>query len=1108
MRYLRSGLLMFCLFLLLVTGFFISAPAPVARAQSDDCTPTGPEIPDNSVDEDCDGWLGTSQSYDIRAGYPRVLLTPEMLDAAVQRMTGPDAREPYSRWFNLIKDREDEYQDVDLVNLALIFKATQDETYLSRFLARRPTSGDPWDDELYGVDLLWDDIPAEAKLNIMQRVSANDDIWYWNAVNQSNADPQDVHWGYHSAYGVQRALAYAGAFAYSEMMAHPDVLAQPEVYNRFNTSNYIRIVEKELGPAGYFHQIENRVAGDPAGNDALPGSFGGMYDNIGYDSSEEAHSVFVLSEFLMLTGEDRYSDMLHDDYRATFYQNMQYPHHFDYTDTDRWCRREGTETHEVARIWYTRTGSSQPNYNAVALTAFLYQDPRMQYYFSEGRQRELCGYAYDGMWWDLIFYDDSLGIEWPASNPTAMYFNGPGLVSMREDWSNEALFAVFVAGEGISRRYEDANSFLLHRKVDIIPHAGARIRNNYDNDKHHWYHVRSLSKNTLKIFDPLESFDIGTGGTIGSLHSGPPLVASDNFGGQLFETPISAYEDCFSTGGCGSNVARYDCSAYPLGVCEVANVTKFEHVPNLYTYAVGDGTAAYTRKINTFEREFLYLRPDVVVIFDRVESVDPSYRKVWTIHTVPPAAGSSTPTATDLGMRQYTDERLVTITDPETVAYLDILLPIENRVTIRGGDTVLTEGHPLGPGQPIAAADILETDIPRWLEIFAVGGDVEGTLTIQGDAEEGNGVVEEITFDGTVQTYVTSAPTAKTGTTLQDTTQHWVPDQWTGYVLRLRGGTSGDVLITGNDEDTLFIGGGYDPDSVWGYYILRPMENSYYHWQRIDTITTADMSVDNLIVSIPHYFDAENAAGELYSFAPHTDGEGDGYTKDKSLGQWTVEVEATQPQLLDNFLHVFHLTDPGQPKVDTQLVQGDGVSGALIDKWLVVFANDTSEVLDASVVVSATQGLSVLWLDLVPESDYFFTVHGQTISVSSTDNGGLQLRSSEQGTVLLAPPTGVTLNGLPGDQAIRLSWTVTGTLPVTATWTIDYTGTPGDQAPPITDIPGESDTYTLTGLTNYEWYTITLQAMVDATAVLTDTVHLMPTDIASYLPVVWKSAAH
>jgi hypothetical protein len=262
------------------------------------------------------------------------------------------------------------------------------------------------------------------------------------------------------------------------------------------------------------------------------------------------------------------------------------------------------------------------------------------------------------------------------------------------------------------------------------------------------------------------------------------------------------------------------------------------------------------------------------------------------------------------------------------------------------------------------------------------------------------------------------------------------------------------------------------------------------------------MSVDNLIVSIPHYFDAENAAGELFSFAPHTDGEGDGYTKDESIGQWTVEVEATQPQNLDNFLHVFQLTDPGQPKVDTLLVQGRGVSGALIDEWLVLFANTSSAVLDASVVLSSTQGLSVLWLDLAPESDYYYAVNGQTISLSSTNNGGVHLQSSDQGTALIIPATGVALNGMPGDQAIRLSWTVTGTLPVTATWTIDYQGPLGDQIPPIPGIPGESDTYTLTGLTNYEWYAITLSAMLDGVAVFSDTVAVLPTDILIYMPLV------
>ena len=962
-----------------------------------DCTPTGPEVAGNSIDEDCDGWLGTGHAFDLRAEHPRVLLTPDLLQSTIERMSGPAAREPYQTWFQLVRGREDSNQDVDLVNLALIYLATGDPVYLGRFLARRPTTGVPGAEELFAVDILWEEIPDADKLNIMARVSAEDNPWYWASISQSNSDPDDVGWGYHSAYGVHRALAYAGAFALSPILESPPVVNNPTVYNRFNTLNYLNVVDKELSSVGHFHQIENRVAGDSSHNSALPGSPGGMYDNFGYDQSEEARSIYVLSEFLMLTDEDRFTDMLHDRHRGTFYQNLQYPHHSSFADTDRWCRRAGTETHEGARIWFTRTGAWQPLHDAVALTANLYQDPRMQHYFSEGRQRVLCGPPYGGMWWDLIFFDDALATDPPATNPTAMYFNGPGLVSMREDWSNDALFAVFVAGEGISRRYEDANSFLLHRKTDIVPHAGARIRFNADNDKHHWYHVRSICKNTLKVFDPAETFDIEPGGAVGSLHSGPPLVASDNFGGQIFETPISAYDGCFSTSGCGSGIARYDCSGFPLGVCETADVLRFEHVANEYTYTVGDGAAAYTRKIDLFEREFVYLRPDVVVVFDRVRSVDPSFVKSWTLHTVPKPVASTTPIDTGLGMSRHLDEGRITMDHPLTVTSLDILLPQSNRTTIRGGDTILGRG-PLRGGQPIPGAAVQNLDVPRWLELFAVGPDVEGEVVIQGDALEGTGISEIVTFDGTVQTTVTGSPTTMTTTTLHDAGQHWYTDEWAGHVLRLRGGASGDVVITGNDETTLFVAGGYDPSGVWGYYVLRPLANTDNHWIRIDSVTTADMDVDDFTISVPHYFDALNAAGDLHSFSPRTDGADDGYGKSPDIGQWTIEVEATAPRLLDNFLHVFNLVDPGVAKVETELVTGAGVSGARVGGWLVLFSNDESEITEGDVALTVDEDTSVLLTDLVSDTDYTWEFTGTRLRWTSNGGAGASVRSSDQGT--------------------------------------------------------------------------------------------------------------
>ncbi len=99
----------------------------------------------------------------------------------------------------------------------------------------------------------------------------------------------------------------------------------------------------------------------------------------------------------------------------------------------------------------------------------------------------------------------------------------------------------------------------------------------------------------------------------------------------------------------------------------------------------------------------------------------------------------------------------------------------------------------------------------------------------------------------------------------------------------------------------------------------------------------------------------------------------------------------------------------------------------------------------------------------------------------------------------------LTLNGFPRDKAIHLHWTVNTTLPVTATWQLTYFGPPGDQISPITGISNAVRAYTLTGLTNYTPYTISLNAMLAGSPWLTDTVPVMPSDRLLFLPVVPKA---
>jgi hypothetical protein len=97
---------------------------------------------------------------------------------------------------------------------------------------------------------------------------------------------------------------------------------------------------------------------------------------------------------------------------------------------------------------------------------------------------------------------------------------------------------------------------------------------------------------------------------------------------------------------------------------------------------------------------------------------------------------------------------------------------------------------------------------------------------------------------------------------------------------------------------------------------------------------------------------------------------------------------------------------------------------------------------------------------------------------------------------------GLTFTGFPADETIYLKWEINATLPITSTWTIRYSGGPGSPPSPITGLPEANRTYTLTNLTNYVRYTITLNAVLDSTPILTDTATVMPSDILIRLPLV------
>ena len=102
-----------------------------------------------------------------------------------------------------------------------------------------------------------------------------------------------------------------------------------------------------------------------------------------------------------------------------------------------------------------------------------------------------------------------------------------------------------------------------------------------------------------------------------------------------------------------------------------------------------------------------------------------------------------------------------------------------------------------------------------------------------------------------------------------------------------------------------------------------------------------------------------------------------------------------------------------------------------------------------------------------------------------------------------APPQ-IALYAAPGDSVAYLDWRVNLAPDPATTWWIDYYTTTLAAPFTATDPLSATRTYTLTGLSNYQFYTVTLSALVHGSVTMSDTVRVMPTDRFVYLPLAMR----
>jgi len=239
----------------------------------------------------------------------------------------------------------------------------------------------------------------------------------------------------------------------------------------------------------------------------------------------------------------------------------------------------------------------------------------------EAIRRHAAGvkYSRDGSdWWPyVLWYDPSVPTIQRTAQPLSRHFRGLGWVAMRSDWTPDATFALFVCAPlwlG-GHQHADNNSFVIHKggllAIDSGVYEGTAHRANY--------YARTIAHNTITVLDPEEQFNGSTWGT-GRFGEG------SNDGGQLFTSGPTGVRD-----------------VKPGDEYHRAKIIKYES-SDAFTYVVGDATRSYSpEKLREFTRAFLYIRPDVFVIFDRVEATQADFVKTWLLHSAyEPELGKTT----------------------------------------------------------------------------------------------------------------------------------------------------------------------------------------------------------------------------------------------------------------------------------------------------------------------------------------------------------------------------------------------------------------------------------------------------------------------------------
>jgi hypothetical protein len=205
--------------------------------------------------------------------------------------------------------------------------------------------------------------------------------------------------------------------------------------------------------------------------------------------------------------------------------------------------------------------------------------------------------------------------------PLTRYFDAPyGAMVARTGWDANSVVAEMKVGCRYfgGHTHVDAGNFQIYYKGPLAVNSGIYQGKNgaYGGEHHINYYQRSIAHNCMLIKDPNEK---------------PRWKSKDvaNDGGQRY--PNNTIEP--------DNLTAVLTDEFLTGIVLARGFGPDASQPN-YTYLKGDLTKAYSSKVSKYHRSFVFLNmdsadvPAVMVVLDRVDSADPSFKKTWLLHCV------------------------------------------------------------------------------------------------------------------------------------------------------------------------------------------------------------------------------------------------------------------------------------------------------------------------------------------------------------------------------------------------------------------------------------------------------------------------------------------